>query len=286
MTAPVDNQFYADFQGLTALKREAKTQSPEALRETARQFESLFTQMMLKSMRSATPQDSLFGSDQQDFYQDMFDTQMSAQLSKGKGLGLADMLVKQLMQAGVAPEAAGSIAASGAVPTASRAAPASKQDFIDAVRPAAERAAKQLGVDADTLVAHAALETGWGRSLPKAADGTTSNNLFGIKAGGRWEGAVARSATHEFEGGRRVAQAADFRSYASAEDCLQDYARVIGSNPRYAEALNTGSDTAAFAGALQRGGYATDPDYARKLVDVARQLKSAADRPITHPESA
>ncbi|MET0291732.1 MAG: flagellar assembly peptidoglycan hydrolase FlgJ [Steroidobacteraceae bacterium] len=296
--APLNNSFYADPANLSALKREASAQSPEALREVARQFESLFTQMMLKSMRSATPQDSLFGSDQQDFYQDMFDTQMSSQLSKGRGLGLADMLVKQLMQAGVSPESAGNVAAkaegalplkaidSTGVPTAQRTQPMSKQDFIDAVRPAAERAAAQLGVDADTLVAHAALETGWGRSLPRTADGSTSNNLFGIKAGGRWDGAVASASTHEYEAGRRVGQVADFRAYASAEDCLQDYARVIGQNPRYAEALNTGSDTAAFAGALQRGGYATDPDYAKKLVDVARQLKSSADVPITRPESA
>src|SRR5690349_12188347 len=96
----VKQSFYADPAGLAGLKREAQTQSPEALREVARQFESLFTTMMLKSMRQATPEDSLFGSDQQDFYQDMFDQQLSAQLTKGKGLGLADMLVRQLMQGG------------------------------------------------------------------------------------------------------------------------------------------------------------------------------------------
>src|SRR6187401_3090794 len=106
--------FYADPAGLAGLKRGAADKTPEAIRETARQFESLFTTMMLKSMRDATPKDSLFGSDQQDFYQDMFDSQMANQLSKGKGLGLADMLVKQLMQAGVAPEVAGKAAAAGA----------------------------------------------------------------------------------------------------------------------------------------------------------------------------
>src|SRR6478609_5299227 len=90
--------FYADPAGLSGLKRGAADKTPEAIRETARQFESLFTTMMLKSMRDATPKDELFGSDQQDFYQDMFDQQMSMQLSKGKGLGLADMLVRQLMQ--------------------------------------------------------------------------------------------------------------------------------------------------------------------------------------------
>jgi flagellar protein FlgJ len=299
MTAPIDSSFYADPQGLTALRRDARAQSPEALREVARQFEGLFTQMMLKSMRSATPQDALFGSDQQDFYQDMFDTQMASQLAKGRGLGLADMLVQQLMQAGVAPEAAAKAAAPGAElaapatpatpapPTAANGAwpPASRQDFIDAVRPAAQRVAAQLGVDPDTLVAHAALETGWGRALPRTTEGASSFNLFGLKAGESWKGAVAPTATHEFEGGARVARVADFRAYGSADECMQDYARVLGRNPRYAGALNTGSDAAAFASALQRGGYATDPDYANKLVSVTRQLKSADVAPITRSDT-
>lgn len=305
MTAPVDSSFYADPQGLSTLKLDAKAQSPESLRAAARQFESLFTQMMLKSMRDATPKDSLFGSDQQDFYQGMFDSQMANQLSQGKGLGLADMLVKQLMQAGVSPEVAGKAAAAGeaaqaaaggdsaivtaAPPTASadQAPPAaSRQAFIDALKPAAERAAAKLGVDADTLIAHAALETGWGRSLPQSASGGSSFNLFGIKAGQSWKGDVATTRTQEFESGTAVTRVADFRAYGSTEECMQDYARVIGSNPRYAAALNTGSDVAAFATALQRGGYATDPDYASKLTALARQLKSQAGAPITQPDAA
>jgi flagellar protein FlgJ len=293
MTAPVDTSFYADPQAIASLRQDAKTQSPESLRAAARQFESLFTQMMLKSMRDATPKDSLFGSDQQDFYQDMFDSQMATQLSKGRGLGLADMLVRQLMQAGVAPEIAGKAAAAGAAQvdaspaepapntTGKAFAPSSRQDFIDALKPAAERAASQLGVDADTLIAHAALETGWGRSLPRDADGASSFNLFGIKAGSSWKGAVATTPTQEFESGTNVTRVADFRAYGSAEECMQDYARVIGGNPRYAAALNTGGDAAAFAQALQKGGYATDPHYASKLTALARQLKSEAQRPIT-----
>ena len=299
-TTPVDSSaFYADPKGLSALKLDAKTQSPEALRAAARQFESLFTQMMLKSMRDATPKDSLFGSDQQDFYQDMFDSQMANQLSKGKGLGLADMLVKQLMQAGVSPDVAGKAAVAGqkAADAAAAASPtgaitgkadvtATRQDFIDAIKPAAERAAAQLGVDADTLIAHAALETGWGKSLPKTSDGATSFNLFGLKAGESWKGAVATTRTQEFESGTAVTRVADFRAYGSAEECMQDYARVIGQNPRYAAALNTGGDAAAFAQALQRGGYATDPHYASKLTALAQQLKSHAGAPITKPDAA
>ena len=103
MTGPSNINFFADFQGLAALKNDAKGQAPTALKEAARQFESLFTQMLLKSMREANKsfgEDSLFGSDQGEMYQDMFDDQIAMQLSKGKGLGLADMLVRQL-QGGV-----------------------------------------------------------------------------------------------------------------------------------------------------------------------------------------
>lgn len=285
MTAPIDNSLVADPQGLSALKREAKAQSPDALRTAARQFEGLFTQMLLKSMRAATPQDPLFGSDQQAFYQDMFDTQLASQLSKGRGLGLADMLVQQLMKGGAvaaegATDAEAAKPAAAAPPIAGNSPSTTRDEFVAALRPAAEKAAAQLGVSADTLIAHAALETGWGKSLPRTADGTTSFNLFGIKAGASWSGEVAAARTREVEQGRDVQRVERFRAYASAEQCLQDYVRLIGGNPRYASALNTGDDAGAFAAALQRGGYATDPDYARKLGATVQQLKSAASRSI------
>ncbi|MEP7311486.1 MAG: glucosaminidase domain-containing protein, partial [Pseudomonadota bacterium] len=267
--------------------REARAQSPEALRETARQFESLFTSMLLKSMRAATPKDSMFGSDQQDFYQDMFDQQLSTQLSKGKGLGLADMLVQQLMRGGLAEDSAvAAPAATVAQPTAGAWPPATREDFVQALLPAAQRAGEQLGVDPSTLIAHAALETGWGKSLPQTADGRCSFNLFGIKAGGKWSGARVEAVTTEFAKGKAETQQAQFRAYGSPEESLQDYASLLGGNSRYAGALGTGSDAAAFAGALQRGGYATDPDYAQKLTQVARDLKSRMTLPITSGDAA
>jgi flagellar protein FlgJ len=275
--APLDNSFYADPASLAALKREASAQTPDALRETARQFESLFTNMLLKSMRDASGEDSLFGSDQQDFYQDMFDQQLSAQLSKGKGLGLADMLVRQLMQgASTAPAAPTDPAlAEAANSTASISWPPRSQDeFVQAVMPAAQAAGRELGVDPATIVAHAALETGWGKSVPMGADGRPSFNLFGIKAGGSWKGESVNSVTHEFQGGRMQEVVAGFRSYQSPEHSLGDYVKLLQSSPRYAGALGTGSDAAAYAKALQRGGYATDPDYATKLTAVAARLKS------------
>jgi flagellar protein FlgJ len=269
--APTNTSFYADPSSLGGLKRDAATQSPEAIREVARQFESLFTSMMLKSMRSASMGDELFGSDQGDMYQDMFDQQMAVQLASGKGVGLADMLVRQLMQGG---------AAVAAPPTAAAEVPATHEDFVSALRPAATAAARELGVDPDTIIAHAALETGWGRSMPAAANGQSSFNLFGIKAGGSWSGSAVASRTREFTAGRMSEVSAGFRSYDSPDQAMQDYVRLLKDNPRYAGALGTGSDVQAFARALQRGGYATDPDYAAKLTAVAATLKSGKVLPL------
>ena len=277
----LNNNFYADPASLAGLKRDAAAQTPEAIRETARQFEGLLTSMMLKSMRDATPGDSMMGSDQQDFYQDMFDQQLSMQLSKGKGLGLADVLVRQLMHG--APAGAQDAAAPQAGTPAAAASwpPRSREDFVQAILPAARVAGQRLGVDPTTIVAQAALETGWGRKLPTAADGKPSFNLFGIKAGPTWQGASTAALTKEFEDGRMQTVAAEFRAYDSPEHSLHDYANVLSRNPRYAAALGTGSDAAAFGAALQSAGYATDPDYARKLDAVARELKSRGTLPIS-----
>jgi peptidoglycan hydrolase FlgJ len=281
---PVDNSFYADPQGLNALKRDAHAQAPSALRETARQFETLFTGMMLKSMRAATPKDPLFGSDQTDFYQDMFDQQLAAQMSKGKGTGLADMLVQQLLRSGVTPGASSAAKPASdpaAPPTALNWPPASREEFVQALLPAATAAGKQLGVDPRSLIAHAALETGWGKSMPKAADGSCSYNLFGIKAGGGWTGGEVAAPTTEVVDGQVQRQSAAFRRYASPAECIQDYANLLSGSRRYAGALDTGSDALAFASALQQGGYATDPNYANKLSAVAQSLKSSSVLPLT-----
>ena len=281
-TAPIDRSFYADPQGVNALRRDARANDPEAVKAAARQFESLFTSMMLKSMRDATPKGGLFDSDQQDFYQDMFDQQLATQLSKGKGLGLADSLVQQLMRTGLeAPPKA--VPPTAAPPTAAATdwPPASRAAFVQALRPAAEAAGERLGVDPETLIAHAALETGWGRKLPRNADGSPSFNLFGIKAGGGWAGPVAVAPTTEFVAGHPTAVQAAFRAYATPEASMADYATLLATNPRYAATVGTGSDARAFATALQQGGYATDPGYVTKLTSVAEALKSSRDLPLT-----
>jgi flagellar protein FlgJ len=163
--------------------------------------------------------------------------------------------------------------------------PEQREKFISELAPHAEAAARELGVDPNNLIAQAALETGWGLSQP----GGDSHNLFGIKAGAGWNGARVQANTEEFVGETASRVDASFRAYGSSRESVEDYVRLIRDNPRYAGAINTGSDVQAFATALQRGGYATDPDYARKLAAVAAEVgqrvaatpfKSASAGPI------
>ena len=292
MTAPVNNNagVYGDFAGLEKLKSSAAHNDPAALRQVAKQFESLFARMMIKSMRDAIGKDPIFGSDQAQTYQGMFDDQLSLQLTQGKGLGLADMLTRQLQHAGAA---AGSASAAptpgkgGALPanrlggTSTTTAPASNAEqtnFISQVWPEAEAAARQLGVHPVSLVAQAALESNWGRSVPRGADGTSSNNLFGIKAGSRWSGASVTAATQEYQAGSATTTSAAFRAYASPAESFQDYVALLRGNPRFSAGLGSGTSVSSFASALQQGGYATDPDYAQKVTAVAGQVAGTLAR--------
>jgi flagellar protein FlgJ len=261
-----------DFKQFAELRRGAGAHDPATLREVARQFESLFTKMMLESMRSASFGDPMFGSDQVDMYQDMMDDQLAVQLSQGKGLGLADLLIRQLSQAQANPASPGS----SGPDTASA---EQRARFIDEIRPHAEAAARELGVDPRGIIAQAALETGWGTSQP-ADDSGASHNLFGIKAGVSWRGASVQSETQEYVAGVAGRENARFRAYGSVAESVADYVRVLRS-PRYTAALNTGTDVHAFATALQKGGYATDPEYANKLVAISRQLADGGGVPPT-----
>ncbi|MFC4308555.1 flagellar assembly peptidoglycan hydrolase FlgJ [Steroidobacter flavus] len=283
MTAPINASF--DFAGLASLRNDAtKSQDVATLKQAAKQFESLFTQMMLKSMRDANrsfSEGSMFSSQQGDFYQDMFDDQISMELSKGKGLGLADVLVRQLATSGMVKDmdaaAAAEAASKAQFPTADHQPLAkSKEDFVKMMWPHAQQAGAALGVDPSALVAQAALETGWGRAVPTNADGS-SFNLFGIKAGSGWDGATANVPTLEFEDGVAVRKVERFRAYDSPADSFNDYAQLIGNNPRYENARGAGGDVTTFASALQDGGYATDPNYAQKIVAVADEVRALAN---------
>lgn len=157
---------------------------------------------------------------------------------------------------------------------------ADQAEFLGSIAPWARQAADRLGVDPDLIAAHAALESGWGRQPLRTPDGRDTHNLFSLKASPRWVGESASVATTEYEQGVAQARTEKFRSYADKADAFEDYTRLLRSSPRYQDVLNTGSDARAFAQALARGGYATDPAYADKLVQVSRQVKAlgAVDR--------
>ncbi|WP_394558675.1 flagellar assembly peptidoglycan hydrolase FlgJ [Aquipseudomonas alcaligenes] len=163
---------------------------------------------------------------------------------------------------------------------------ASAADFVETMLPLAEEAAQKIGVDARYLVAQAALETGWGKSIIQQSDGSSSHNLFGIKAHGGWQGESARVLTTEYKGGEAVKEAASFRAYDSYRQSFNDYVSFLQGNGRYQEALDATENPERFVRELQEAGYATDPQYARKIAQIARQMQTyqavaAADSPTT-----
>ena len=300
--------------------------SPESIRNAARQLESQFAKMMIGMMRQAALGDSMFpGAAAQ--YRDLYDRELANVLTRGKGLGLQPMIRKELGEqsetqsaAPLAPQsfgldayrarqptlqqlrpplgepipisridpseghpkAHGALAPEQASPTLQRtpdldrspatayaaSIPGNPEDFVREMWPHAQRAAAELGVSPRAILAQAALETGWGRHMPRHADGTPGNNVFGIKTGGRWEGASLTRNTREFVDGREVSERAAFRAYRSTEQGFADYVALLKTSPRYANALGQ-SDPQAFANALQQAGYATDPHYAAKLAAIA-----------------
>ena len=295
----IQTDVYTDIQGLSKLRAQARDNSEETLREVAGQFEALFIQMMLKSMRDANLGEGLLDSQHSRTYQSMYDKQIAIDLSKRQGLGLADMMVRQLSRSaefesddsaaaapfgsahhGLLKSAQGETTPAGKVNAAEgsregplegkvNAAPDWKPDspeaFVKELWPYAQRTARDLGTRPELLLAQAALETGWGQHVIRGTDGSNSFNLFGIKADTRWQGERAVTETIEFEDGLMRKQRASFRAYASLADSFADYADFLKTNPRYREALNRAADAPSFARALAEAGYATDPDYSGKI---------------------
>lgn len=275
------------------------------LREVAHQFESLFTHMLLKNMRAASLGEGAMDSEQSNFYRDMFDQQMASELSSGRGLGIADLLVRQLSgqsppsppQAALAYRRAGAMApaqtaAGPAQAQKSTSSPAKNEAtalaFVKRLAPHAARAAQRLQVAPQFLLAQAALETGWGKHMIRGPDGANSNNLFGIKASDSWQGARVNTTTREFEGDQARTTTAQFRAYMSEAESFADYAGLLLGSPRYRSALNQGDNGHAFAHGLQRGGYATDPKYADKILRIAdsetmREALEALKIPLSPP---
>ena len=286
-----------DANALAGLRRQARESPEQALSKAAGQFEALFLNMVLKQMRASLPKDGPLDSDTMRTYTSMFDQQIAQHLSN-RGIGLREALERQLskrMGSVDAPKVAHSPAAATRAPAVlppQRAVPDTAiitpttssrvtsriQAFIENLRPHAEKAAAALGVPAQLLIAQAGLETGWGKSQPRNADGSVSHNLFGVKATGKWSGASIAAATTEFVQGAAVRTVEKFRAYGSYADAFNDLTRVLGSK-RYAGAIANANDPAAYARSLQQAGYATDPFYADKLTRaihaVSRQLAGA-----------
>lgn len=288
---------YHDFSGLAALKHQAREDQSGATEKVAKQFESLFVQMMVKQMRQASFGGGIFDSDRTRFYQDMYDQQLSLHLSEQGGMGIGEVLRRQLggndestekslngldaywrhpvIQSHLnrqATESGGETEAitpqSSVAESANTVSLDSPDQFVQALWSAAEDAAVKLGLPPEALLAQAALETGWGSHVMQSAQGECSHNLFGIKADQRWDGGQVKRETLEYEEGVAVRKRERFRTYASFEQSFQDYVDFVRSSPRYAEALENAEDPTAYFKSLQEAGYATDPAYADKILRV------------------
>ncbi len=265
----------ADGRSLDQLKRAARDDPRQAVKKVATQFEALFMQMVLKSMREATPHSGLLDSQEQDMYRGMLDQQVAPQIA-GKGTGLAELIARQLarnLPADLAPAAGTS--APGRVATLADSPPAQAQrEFMQRHRADALRAQQLTGVPASFILGQAALESGWGRREIRAADGAPSYNLFGIKAGSGWQGRTVDVTTTEYDGGVARKTVQSFRAYDSYAAAFQDWALTIARNQRYSAAVSAAGDAGGFAFGMQRGGYSTDPAYAEKLARVIRTASS------------
>ena len=272
------NAIASDLRSLDALRGKAAADPKGAVREAAKAFETLFMQELVKSMRAATMSAGLMDNEGSQLGTEMLDQQLSTRLSGLPG-GLGDLIARQLeRQLGLGQGPIPSTASANPVPAplkadgdpsaAVRLPQKAAAGFIQEHTASARQAQDQTGIPAEFMISQAALETGWGRREIRHADGSTSYNLFGIKAGPGWRGPVAEVTTTEYVNGQPQKVTARFRAYNSYAESFADYARLIKNSPRYAEVVARGGDATGFAQGLQRAGYATDPAYADKLSRV------------------
>lgn len=283
-TSSTSNALAVDIRSLNSLKYDAGTaNNAQTTREVAKQFESLFMRELIKSMRDATMKSGLMEGEQANLGQDMLDQQLSVNMAGQQG-GLSEAIARQLSRQmggtdttfsvpstlslqSALPRAAAPAASSSMPAEATMQAPKGRDGFVQHFSGTAERVAQESGIPASFMLGQAGHETGWGKSEIKHKDGSNSFNLFGIKAGKGWTGKVAEITTTEYINGKAQKVTAKFRAYDSYEDSFRDYARLIKENPRYekAETVAQSGSAMAYASALQKAGYATDPEYAKKL---------------------
>jgi len=263
--------------------------------------EGMFVQMMMKSMRAALPQDGLLSNDQTRLFTSMYDQQIAQDIGK-RGLGMADIIVKQMQPAQEPDETAGTVPmkldnsfissnlpsnqleqmvrkAVPRLPVSPSSLPSDSNDFIAQLAQPAQVASQQSGIPHHLILAQAALESGWGQRQILTRDGKPSYNVFGIKASGDWKGETTDIMTTEYEGGAAKKVRASFRVYGSYMEALSDYVKLLSNNPRYAAVANAPSAEQG-ARALQAAGYATDPKYAQKLVGMIQQFKNMGEKVV------
>ncbi|CAM3729350.1 flagellar biosynthesis protein [Xenorhabdus thuongxuanensis] len=302
-----------DVNSLHSLKAKLSQEPQQGLRQVAQQLEGVFVQMMLKSMRSSLPQDGMLSSEQTRFYTSLYDQQIAQDLSQ-KGLGFADMIVKQFSNANnVSGELASTVPMpldneilqtlpkQALEPFMRRAMPDSgdmsknsslafsngsaqpkplpmhNTSFVSMLSLPAQLASQQSGIPHLLIIAQAALESGWGQREILTKEGKPSYNLFGIKAGKHWQGPVTNIMTTEYIDGEAKKMQDSFRVYGSYVEAITDYVKLLTENPRYTKiAQSTTAEQGAYS--LQEAGYATDPSYAKKLVSLIQQLKSTGNQ--------
>ena len=293
----------ADAQSLGNLKMEAGKNTPASIKETAKQFESLFMRELMKSMREATMKSGMLDSAGGDLGTDLLDQQFAVQMSGQPG-GLSDMIALQLTRqmsgttkdvaAGAAGQSANPVGTTKSTKTTAASTPSTstvgktaraptegQSNFVQQHSDVASEVEKATGIPASFMLGQAGHETGWGKFEIKHKGGASSHNLFGIKAGAGWTGKVAEVTTTEFVDGVATKKLAKFRAYDTYADAFKDYARMITESPRYAKAralTQTGGSAQSFASGLQKAGYATDPDYAAKLsraINTTLQIRRA-----------
>lgn len=312
-----DASNFLDVNGLNDIRLQSKSANKadkaEALEKVAKQFESIFMQMLLKSMRKAQDvleADSPFNSQSTKFYRDMHDQQLALELSENGALGLAPLIVRQLGgdSENFTPKTVlrndGNLVSARQHFTENPLMPAKNnryslldgnavnkintresttlntsvfsqpKDFVSAIKEPAKTVQQQLGIPFEVVIAQAALETGWGQKIIKTAQGESSNNLFNIKADNRWQGDKTHKETLEYQQGAMVKTKEPFRVYPSINDSINDFINFLSSNDRYQQALQQVNNVEQFLHGLQKAGYATDPNYANKILATLNKVTS------------
>ncbi len=283
LDTPLDTSVASRAISNTGLHHSTSMENDEA-RDTAKKFEALLLQTMLKNMRAATPGDDLLNGEQAGLYLEMMDQHIATEISESNSLGLADSIYRQLVGQSATPSSnakgstmpiqMASVTSDNALVNTNYQPQKynSPMGFVNRIHTTAQQTADELGTSTAAVVAIAALETGWGKNVAMNQDGSSTHNLFGIKADSQWQGPSSVVRTHEFTNGESRPEKAAFRVYQSEQQSIRDFGDFLQENPRYGKALESAADPEQFIRELQRAGYATDPDYADKAISVMNSI--------------